>query len=439
MSWTKLNSRYGVVAVATCCLAAPALAAADTKPPAKPPNETHILLDVRARYKSVDDQNCLACAGRNAQAYTLRARLGLETAVWHGFSALGELDQIFTLGDERFNSTRNGELDRPVVADPEQTRINRLQISYVTPFETKLTLGRQRLTLGNQRFIGNAGWRQHEQTFDAFTAVNTSVKGLTLTYAYIDRVNRVFGNDDPVPATGQVGAFNSDSHVVYASYAVIPELKLDAYAILLDLSQKGPAPLAASRLSTTTYGIRGEGKFAAGTETSLLVNAEYAHQSDYAQNPLNIGLDYWLIEGGVAWKGLSALAGYQSMEGDGTVGFSTPLASLHAFNGWAEIFLTTPTNGLESGYGKLTYNAAGAFGLKNVGLALTYYSFSAERTGVSLGSEIDGQIDVAVDDHVSMLLKYARYEGDGRSTATGGWTPAADDKRVFWAAVSYRY
>jgi hypothetical protein len=30
-----------------------------------------------------------------------------------------------------------------------------------------LTLGRQRINLDDQRFVGSVGWRQNEQTFDA--------------------------------------------------------------------------------------------------------------------------------------------------------------------------------------------------------------------------------------------------------------------------------
>ena len=62
---------------------------------------------------------------------------------------------------------------------------------------TTLTLGRQRVLLDDQRFVGNVGWRQNEQTFDAFRVVNKSVKNLVLDATYLNRVNRVFGEDSP--------------------------------------------------------------------------------------------------------------------------------------------------------------------------------------------------------------------------------------------------
>lgn len=402
-------------------------------------SEGKLLTDLRLRFESVSDENCVACAGRDATAFTLRARIGYDTGTWRGLGALIEIDQVWSLGDGDYNSTRNGEATYPVVADPDLTQLNRLQVSYTSGFDTVVTLGRQRLMLGNQRFIGNVGWRQHEQTFDALTVVNTSFEGLALTYAYLDRVNRIFGDDDPVPAAGQASHFDSNSHVFYAVYTGWQGLKLDAYGILLDLDQTGPAPLAAAQLSTATWGLRAEGKFDASPGLSILLNAELAQQSDYADNPLDLSLSYWLVETGLSWKGATLLAGYQSLQGNGTTGFSTPLATGHAFNGWADIFLTTPANGLDTIYAKLAYTVPDAFGLKSIGGALNYYEFEAERTGVSLGSELDLQIELAIDKRFTVLLKFADFHGGGSVTGAGGWTPAARDKTVAWAVASFKY
>ena len=55
----------------------------------------------------------------------------------------------------------------PVVADPENYDLNRLQLTNSSLPGTVITLGRQRILLDDQRFVGNVGWRQNEQTFDA--------------------------------------------------------------------------------------------------------------------------------------------------------------------------------------------------------------------------------------------------------------------------------
>src|SRR5688572_8032186 len=172
------------------------------------------VIDLRVRYETVDD------AGRalDANGTTVRARLGYETGYWNSLQVAFDFDQIWTVGGATYNSTRNGKTAYPVIADPSMTALNRLQITYASDFDTKFTLGRQRLVLGNQRFVGNVAWRQHEQTFDALSAVNTSIEDLTLTYAYLLRVNRISGPAIPVPsttaaaATGQANYFKSDSH-----------------------------------------------------------------------------------------------------------------------------------------------------------------------------------------------------------------------------------
>jgi hypothetical protein len=49
------------------------------------------------------------------------------------------------------------------IADPQSVGLNRLQIAYQTKV-LGLTVGRQRINLDDQRFVGSVGWRQNEQT-----------------------------------------------------------------------------------------------------------------------------------------------------------------------------------------------------------------------------------------------------------------------------------
>ena len=66
---------------------------------------------------------------KDAQALTLRTRLGYETPAWRGFKALAEVENVTAIGDA-YNSTTNGKLRYPVVADPEVTELNRAQVSW---------------------------------------------------------------------------------------------------------------------------------------------------------------------------------------------------------------------------------------------------------------------------------------------------------------------
>jgi len=401
----------------------------------------HPVIDLRARYENVGDTSKPA---RTGEAGTLRARLGYETGAWNGLSVQADFDQLWLLGGD-YNSTRNGKTTLPVIADPAMTALNRLQLTYASDFDTKFVLGRQRLLIGNQRFIGNSGWRQHEQSFDALSAVNNSIPGLTLTYAYLYRVNRVYGPDLPVPsntaaaATGQANYFKSDSHVMNGVYARLPGLRLEGYAYLLDLSAPGYAVLpaqqtATARLSTATYGARADYSFPLTDEIGVKLAGEFAHQTNYAGNPLSFGLNYYLGEASATWHGARALVGYEVLEGNGTIGFATPLATLHIFNGWADMFLTTPVNGLKDFYVQAGYSLpADMLGLKSVNPALIYHAYATDVLNAGIGTEWDAQAELVADSNLSFLLKYANYQGSG--AAFGGFA----DKSIVWLQTAWKY
>ena len=399
------------------------------------------VIDLRVRYETVDD------AGRalDANGTTVRARLGYETGYWNSLQLAFDFDQIWTVGGATYNSTRNGKTAYPVIADPSMTALNRLQITYASDFDTKFTLGRQRLVLGNQRFVGNVAWRQHEQTFDALSAVNTSIEDLTFTYAYLLRVNRIGGPAIPVPSTtaaavtGQANYFKSDSHVMDAVYLGVDNLRLEGYAFLLDLSSPGFATLpaqqtATARLSTATYGGRADYSIPLSEDITGKLTGEFAHQTNYANNPVSLALNYWLGEGSLSYAGLTGLVGYEVLEGNGTIGFATPLATLHAFNGWADMFLVTPVNGLKDLYVRASYTLPADFiEMRSLTGIVTYHDYTTDNLHAGIGSEWDVSAELAVDANVSLLAKYASYEGAG--VAFGGFP----DKSIVWLQAAYRY
>ena len=399
------------------------------------------VIDLRARYENVDNPSKTPTVG---EAGTMRARLGYETGVWNGLSIQGDFDQIWLIGGN-YNSTRNGKTNYPIIADPAMTALNRLQLTYASDYETKFVVGRQRILIGNQRFIGNSGWRQHEQTFDALSAVNTSIPDLTLTYAYLYRVNRVNGPDEPSPsntaaaATGQANYFKSDSNIMDGVYTGVAGLRLEWYAYLLNLSAPGyaspPAQQAATaKLSTQTYGLRADYSFALPEDIGGKLTGEFANQTNYASNPLYFNLSYYLAEASATYQGVKALVGYEVLEGNGAIGFSTPLATLHIFNGWTDMFLTTPTNGLKDLYVQASYSLpADSIGMKSFNPSVIYHSYATDHLGAGIGSEWDAQGELVVDANLSLLAKYANYQGSG--IAFGGFA----DKSIVWLQTAWKY
>ena len=91
-----------------------------------------------------------------------------------------------------YNTTINGKKTYPVVSDPDVTQLNRLQLAWTPNSYLTTTVGRQRILIDDQRFVGNANWRQDEQTFDAVKADATygRLKG---SYIYMWRVELALG------------------------------------------------------------------------------------------------------------------------------------------------------------------------------------------------------------------------------------------------------
>ncbi|WOF72528.1 hypothetical protein QMT40_000144 [Parvibaculaceae bacterium PLY_AMNH_Bact1] len=371
------------------------------------------IADIRLRYEHVDQAGLL----NNADAITARARLGYETGVYADFSLLVEGEFIIGLGSEDYNDTINGRATFPVVADPEDQQLNRAQVTYSGISDTTVIIGRQRVILDNARFVGNVGWRQNEQTFDAAVVATTFIPDTTLIYGYVDQINRIFGTDSAV------GRLDTNTHLINAKFNGIENIEIGTYAYLLDVDR---VPAA----STATYGVRASGKFDVAEDVVLGLSGEYARQSDRANNPRNVSLDYYRTEASLGYQGVTGLVGYEVLEGDGTVGFGTPLATLHAFQGWADVFLATPAGGIEDLYIKGAYNAGAVLGLAGLSGAVIYHDFEGERTGGDLGTEWDAVLKAKIDDHFSVVAKYATYDGP-----TGG--PVDRDK--VWFQVGYKY
>ena len=363
-----------------------------------------ILLDMRWRYEHVDQFGI-----NNADAVTIRTRLGYQTPKFFGFAGLVEIENTIPFNSGTYTAPGVTDNDRAVIADPRNTEWNRVQLSYTGLPETTMILGRQRIKLDNDRFIGNVGWRQNEQTFDSITIKNNSIKGLEFYYGYLDRVNRIFGRDaDPYEG---MYYWELDSHLFNIAYTPCPYAKLVAYAYLLEVETT-----SAQGNSNDTYGAYLSGKYPIG-DFKLAYRAEYATQDDNDESPegTSFDLDYYhFILGATCDKTkLDIGLGYEVLEGDGTRGFATPLATVHAFQGWADKFLTTPADGIED-----LYAWAGIKLPHNIVLKLVYHQFEAENTSDDYGDEIDFLAVWKIDKHFKLLGKYANYSEDGLFTDT---------------------
>ena len=413
------------------------------EPPAPPPPPPTIsdaiaggklILEARARYESVD-QRKTATLTEDAEALTLRTRLGWETGDWNGLKGLIEFEDVRQIGSEHYAVNVPGATTPPLngaaaakyplVNDPDVTELNRLQLTWTPSAALSVTAGRQRILIGDQRFVGNVGWRQDEQTFDAVRA-DLAFGRFKATYAYVGHVNRILG---------ELRDWDSDSHLLSATWSPAEALRLEGFVYALDF-ENSPAN------SSITQGAKVSGKTWLGLY-QLAYNATWATQGDYKGGTAPYDLDYWGGDVTGTFDIYSVKLSYEVLEGNGTRGFTTPLATTHAFHGWSDAFVQAAggnkgfVDGLEDLNLTLNVKPRMRFTyLFNLDLTLRYHDFDDERTGADLGDEWDAQLSAAVTPKLSFALKYADFD---RETVVplGTATPPASRTKV-WFTLEYK-
>ena len=407
--------RVCLIAMLLPCLL-PAIAA-DVE---KPENHTNLKKALKAgsfgvgvlyRFESVSDDAMM----EDAYGSKLRTNLLYRSGRFHNFSAELEFEDVTDLGARtRHNnggagSLSNGIGTRPKIVDPEITGIQRANVSYHGIQDTKVTLGRQEFGLANQRFVGPVGWRLHHQSFEAFRIDQASIPNTKLTYVFIDRANAITG------ATARMG-----SHILQAEIDAGDWGKITPYWLDLDYDDA-----ANFGKSTATFGASWAGAFKTG-DWKIPYRLEIAQQEDSGDNPATVDAGYRHVSIGGATGHWTVVLGQEVLEGDAMNGvFSTPLATLHAFNGWADKFLGTPPAGLEDLYLSVGYKH------KALMAKLVFHDFTAESTGPDYGNEIDGVLSYKSAWGQVFAIKLALFSAD----SAGGMTDT--DKLWFFTKFSF--
>ncbi len=351
---------------------------------------------VNMRYRSelVNQDNAL----ENANASTLRTRLTLSSAEFDGLSFLLEADNVSSIFSDDYDSLVLDEFrgNHSVVADPVGTEINQALIRFRPNENNVFTLGNQRIVHAGQRFVGGVAWRQNEQTFDA-ARWQHSGNNFSIDYSYMWNINRIFaGSRDSVQATN----LRSDSHSAIASFnSDIGTFSTYLYALDFD---------NAAALSSLTLGVSYTGQF-----ESLAINAAVGTQSDYGNNPVDYSAEHFTADIAYPVGPIQFLLGYEMLGSDnGNKSFATPLATLHAFQGWADLFLATPAAGLEDKYASMS----GKIGTAN--LSATYHRFESDEGGIHYGNEWNLIANFPILPKVNGQLKYASYDAKSHAVDT---------------------
>jgi len=187
--------------------------------------------------------------------------------------------------------------------------------------------------------------------------------------------------------------------------------------------------------SNQTYGIRFNGSSPKIMDTfNLLYTAEWANQRDYGHGPTKYETDRFNFMGGVKAFNVSVMGAWEQLNGSGkNKTFDTPLGTNHAFQGWADLFLTTPDNGIRDLFGTVMVE----FPRYQTTITGVYHDFSDDSGQIAYGKEWDFMVVKKFGKHYSLLAKYASYNADtGVVSGTNGTT--TDTQKIwFQANVSF--
>jgi len=391
------SARFRILSLALLVTLCSNAALADTQvDPKQPVEHWKPSIQLRIRYEFGDQ------AGREAaHAVTGRARLGLATPEWSGFQGFAEGEHTEALDRTTYQAASVDGLGRnlTVIADPESTELNQLWLQWRQFPIARAVVGRQRWILPGARFVGDVDWRQNQQTYDAATLALQPLANLNIDAGHIWRVNRIFGSQH---ATNRAeGDFDSRSYLARVEYDRFLGARFEAYGYFLDL-KNGAGANASNR--TLGGSISGSTPVRTG---QVGYHVEYALQRDAATSRLDYRAHYF---GGQVWgrrKSLGLGIGCEILGGDHGVGFQTPLATLHKWNGWADVFLNTPASGLVDRYAYIELPLPVGFTA-----TLAHHDFSAQDSHRDYGHETDLIISRDLPLGVKGAIKYAAFRSE---------------------------
>lgn len=349
-------------------------------------------VDARYRLHSVETKGSTL---EDAQASTLRTRVGYKTGAFKGLSAQVEVQNVSRIGGG-YNDGVNGQTDTYQVTDADSTELNHATLTYTGLKDTAFVFGRQAVNLDNGRFVGADEWRQNNTTHDAYVAVNSSIKDVTAIYGYVRKVNLGVGEDSAV------SSLDTESHLVNLSYNGLEAGKVTAYGYFLNVEDV-PA------ISSATYGVRFAG------ETGMAVyEAEYATQNNYENNDTQYRQQYMHVAAGMK-MGEDAMVkvGFEKLGGNGTAAFQTPLSSSTDFNGWSNVFANggfhlTPADGIKDTYIKGEMKAPMGVMVK----AEAHY-LESDNDAYEYGSDYGVEVSKDFMENYSGAVRLMHFDGAG--------------------------
>jgi len=399
----------------------------------EPISQGHLIFNSRLRYEFVEQDGL-----RDANAFTWRTRIGYETPKYHGFYALAEGE--FTIGNE--DDFREYPVPEPnpqaVVADPDNAQLNQLFLGW-SGYNSGFKGGRQRINIHNQRWVGSVGWRQNDQTFDAVRGSTAAFGDFNLSYTFAWQANRIFGVYAPVEAQTEV---DGDNHFIDLDYSGLENIKIGGYFYSFGI-ESNPSGFGFAS-SSNSFGLYIDGNHPLSEKWKLHYYFEYAGQTDNSDSlpGLNFYTNYFHAVTGASYDPVTVKFGYEHLgyesNGSGFRALQTPFATLHKFNGFADVFLTTPANAIDGGLQDIYLTAAAKLPA-NIKASITGHYFLPADGGGFYGREIDLALGAKITENISALIKFAYYDGDDSTSLVGApGTGFGADRTKLWLQLDFQ-
>ena len=385
-----------------------------------------------------------------AKASTLGTRLGYETGDYRDFAANVQVQGVWgnkQYGDGQLASSGNAQgTAMNSVNDPGGVSVNSAHLIYRGIADTTIRQGRQIIRYDDDRWVGNVDWRQNWQSFDATSVTNKSIADTTVQAAYVTNVNRPNG-DNGVKADGVTlnGNTHMKSTLVNVNNKSLSFADIVAYSYRLDYTN--PAFASASNGTASTFGstdttglkLAKAGIDVAGYKVGWV--AEMANQKNFKLNTTSYNARYTNINANVGGSLGNIKIGQETLGSDNGKSVQTPLSTLFAFNGWADMFLVTPTTGLKDTYVKGRSNAMG------IVYGADFHQFKADVGGLSLGRELDLIAEKQLDKNFMVGARAARYKADAATATNTGTAPAGSasggvtllDTNKMWLYAAFKF
>ncbi|MGJ8619735.1 MAG: alginate export family protein [Methylophilaceae bacterium] len=354
--------------------------------------------NLRLRWENVDQEG----KSKLADAVTLRSLIGYETKPFHGFSVNTQIYGVSPFNDDYNDKKKGDEITSrkayPVVADPEDYDFHQIYLQWANASNT-VKLGRQGMILDNWRYIGDVRFRQNWAVFNGLSFVNSCLPKTTISLAHYEQVKDV---------TTKIHDANIE--IANVKYALTPTTSISGYGYFIDWNGRTEAAK-----SNQTYGVRLDGSVKVNDQWKVLYTAEYAQQDDYKDGSDLIDNDYYRIGAGVGSGDWFVRVDQEKLSGnsDGKA-FQTPLGTNHLFQGWADVFLSTPNEGIED----TMLIAGGKF--MGATIKTEYHWIDSDRnfdkvgggSGNQYGNEFDLGVYYPFTKQLTGSVEYANFKED---------------------------